>query len=55
MAGKRHYKDALSRNRSMEEIARDLLSPAGGGQDQMIYKVRNAGQGRKIRERNRDN
>ena len=59
MAGKRHYKDALSRNRSMEEIARDLGLSPGRRRDKtrrMIYKVRNAGQGQvKILEIIRDN
>ena len=56
MTKKRHYKDALSRNRNLEEIAEDLGLSSGEPRDKSkrdIYKVRNAGQGQvKIRGEN---
>lgn len=58
MAKKRHYKDALSRNRNMEEIAQDLGLSSGEPRDKNereIYKVRNAGQGQvKVRGKNQN-
>lgn len=58
MTKKRHYKDALSRNRNMEEIAQDLGLSSGEPRDKNereIYKVRNAGQGQvKVRGKNQN-
>lgn len=58
MPKKRHYKDALSRNRNMEEIAEDLGLSTGERRDKEqrdIYKVRNAGQGQvKVRGNNQN-
>ncbi|MGI6366092.1 MAG: hypothetical protein ACOX2G_10290 [Bacillota bacterium] len=58
MTKKRHYKDALSRNRNLEEIAEDLGLSSGEPRDKSkrdIYKVRNAGQGQvKIRGENQN-
>lgn len=45
---KRHYKDALGRNRSLEEIAEDLGLSAGRSREvdgRESYTLRNAGQG----------
>jgi len=56
MTKKRHYKDALSRNRSNEEIADDLGLSSGeprAKENRDLFKVRNAGQGQvKIRGKN---
>lgn len=58
MANKRRYKDALSRNRSMEEIAEEMGLSSGAPRDKgrrKLYKIRNAGQGQvKIRGENQN-
>lgn len=55
---KRHYKDALGRNRSLEEIAEDLGLSAGRPrktEGRESYTVRNAGQGQvPVRDTNED-
>lgn len=60
MAKKRHYKDALTRNRNMEEIAEELGLSKGeprNKQERELYKFRNAGQGQvpvRGEDRNKD-
>ena len=58
MAKKRHYKDALSRNRNTEEIAEDLGLSTGERRDKEqreTYQVCNAGQGQvKVRGKNQN-
>ena len=58
MAKKGPYKDALSRNRSTEEIAEEMGISRGYSRDKSrrkLYKFRNAGQGQvKIRGENQN-
>lgn len=58
MSKKRHYKDALSRNRNMEEVAEDLGLSSGASrnkEERDKYTVRNAGQGQvKVRGNNQN-
>lgn len=58
LANKRRYKDALSRNRSIEEIAEEMGLSSGAPRDKgrrKLYKIRNAGQGQvKIRGENQN-
>lgn len=53
MVKKGRYKDSLSRNRSIEEIAEEIGLSSGGAREKSrrkLYKIRNAGQGQvKIR------
>ena len=48
MVKKGRYKDSLSRNRSIEEIAEDIGLSSGQPREmskRQLYKIRNAGQG----------
>lgn len=57
MTRQRHYKDALSRNRDIAEIAQDLGLDTGTRkkEDREVYQVRNAGQGQvKVRGENQN-
>ncbi len=48
MVKKGRYKDSLSRNRSIEEIAEDIGLSSGQPREKskrQLYKIRNAGQG----------
>lgn len=53
MVQRGRYKDSLSRNRSMEEVAEDIGLSSGRPRERSkrkLYKIRNAGQGQvKIR------